>query len=133
MLFPAGMLILLVLAAIAFDFSIAYQRKRGLLDLAATSAADAATVGLDGDRLRATGRYCLDGRLARLAVEQDVAATDPAATVAAVEFEAPADGCATTVRVTLTTTTPAFFARVIPGTPADRVIRATMQATAIER
>jgi hypothetical protein len=134
MLFPAGMLILLVLAAIAFDFSIAYQRKRALLDLAATSAADAATSGLDGNRLRASGRYCLDASRARAAVEEDVAATDAAVTVVDVDIESSAgDGCATTVRVTLATTTPAFFARVVPGTPRDRVIEATMRATAVER
>jgi hypothetical protein len=37
------------------------------------------------------------------------------------------------VRVTLVTSAPAFFARVVPGTPRQRVIEATMRATAVER
>jgi hypothetical protein len=135
MLFPAGMLVLLVLAAIAFDFSIAYQRKRALIDLAATSAADAVTFGLDGERFRATGTYCLDPGRARVAVEEDVAASDLAATVVAVELRSngAGTGCATAVEVTLRATAPAFFAKAVPGASDERALEATMQATAVER
>jgi Flp pilus assembly protein TadG len=134
-LFPAGMLALLVLAAIAFDFSIAYQRKRALVDLAATSAADAVTYGLDGERFRATGDYCLDPSRARAAIAEDVAASDLAATVVSVELRADdaRPGCATGVEVTLRATAPAFFAKAVPGAADERSLEATMGATAVER
>src|SRR3954447_12345255 len=58
-LIPAGVLVLLILAAICVDFSSAELARQQLRDAAAGAANDAAGGGLDQNRLRAG-----DGELA---------------------------------------------------------------------
>ena len=54
-LVPAGVLVLMLLGAIAVDFSVAYLAKRQLEAVAGAAVNDAAGAGLDEARLRAGG------------------------------------------------------------------------------
>lgn len=135
MLFPAGVLVLLVLAAISFDFSLMYQRKRALVDQAATAASDAATYGISEQRLRADGAVCLDPERARRSVLANLAVVAPEVDVRAVWVE-PAPGradCATTVVVTVHTSVARPFGRAVPGTSATEELEATARASVVHR
>lgn len=133
LLLPAGMLIVIMLAAIAFDLTLAFQRKRALVDLAGSAANDAVTAALDMDRLRVDGRYCIDSNRAASVVSQHLQLTDLAeVSVVAVQATGP-DGCATSIAVVLTAPSSAVFARAIPGSGADVVLQARSVAAVVER
>ncbi len=130
-LFPAAVLIVLVLGAIAVDLSAVHLAKRQVLDLAASAANDAVTAGLDQPTFRATGDYVVDPTLAADAVERTVAANDP-------------DGRTSVVRVTvgptpdqvtveLRTTARPVFAPALPGRLAPVVVTGEATATAARR
>lgn len=135
MLFPAGVLVLLILAAISFDFSLVYQRKRALADLASTAANDAATYGISEERLRADGSICLDAVRARRAVGNDIEAAGADAQIVSVvvSADAGAPGCPTTVTVTLHATAERPFGHAIPGTAGAEDLETTASATVISR
>lgn len=134
LLFPAGILILLVLASLSFDLSLAFQRKRQLVELADAAANDAVTAGLDEARLRVDGSYCLDpGRVAR-SVGRSLEASELQPRVVQVRLiTAPGAACPTGVAVTLAARTEYAFARAVPGMPAGAALEATGAATAVTR
>lgn len=74
-LFPAGTLVVLVLAAITVDLGLLHVRSRELWSIADAAANDAASGGLDVGALRRTGELRLDPGLATTAA---VAAVDTA-------------------------------------------------------
>jgi Flp pilus assembly protein TadG len=75
-LVPAGVLVLLILAAICVDFSSAELARRQLHDAAAGAANDAAGGGLDQARLRTgDGKLAVDPDLARSIAERSIEAT----------------------------------------------------------
>lgn len=130
------MLILLVLAAFCFDLSLAFQRKRQLVELADAAANDAVTAGLDLARLRADGRYCLDRTSVGRAVQATLAASSvggPEVAVVAVRLADGDEGCATGVVVTLAATSEGAFGRAVPGMPAGTRLEASSSATAVVR
>lgn len=60
MLMPAGVLVMLLLGAIAFDLSLVYLRQRQASAVAVDVANDVASLAVDEAVLRADGRFELD-------------------------------------------------------------------------
>lgn len=124
LLVPAGVLIVLVLAAIAVDLSIVQLRKRQAVDLAAAAANDAATAGAHADHLRRGGYVLSEDRTADV-VATVISASEHAG-VAVWSHETTPSG------VTVTVSLPAdyIFARVIPGAPDGTTVTGRASATA---
>jgi Flp pilus assembly protein TadG len=125
LLFPAAVLIVIVLAAIAVDASIAFLGQREVANAAAAAANDAAGQGVSNRAFYEHDQVQLDaGTVERLVVERVHAVLDPArfhdldVEVAVVPAVNP--GCPPTVRVRATARVDYVFARAIPGGP-DRV------------
>lgn len=131
LLVPAGVLVVLALAAMAVDAAVAFLGERQVADLAAAAANDAVTAGVDEDHLRATGEVRLDPDR----VEEVVAATLAAASPT-VDLDPPVvevlelDG-EPAVRVRLTGTIGYVFAPALPGGPERARVDAS--ATAVAR
>ena len=123
MLMPAAVLVLIMLAGIAFDFSHLYLAKRDLASLADAAANNAVTYGVDQASIRRGDGYALDPDL----VEQSVAASiavhsrdlhligEPE-----VELVTP-----TEVRVTLVAEVDFVFTRAVPGAKDSETVRVT--------
>lgn len=130
MLMPAGVLIVLLLGSIAVDFSIVFMAERELLRAASAAANDAATIGVDEELLRTTGRFELVPDKVEQAVEQSLLAQssrlldDATWTVDLVDGE---------VRVSITARAPYLFAKAIPGAPDDAEVSATGRAEPLLR
>ena len=60
LLFPAALLIVVVLAAVTVDLARLHLARRDLDDLAAAIGNDVTTLGIDETELRRTGAYRLD-------------------------------------------------------------------------
>lgn len=129
MLMPAAVLVLLVLAGIAFDYAHLFLAKRELSSVAEAAANDAVTFGVDQASVRTGHGYVLDERL----VEQSVAAS--LATSArdlrlvgepTIELLSPS-----TVRIRLTATIDYVFTRAFPGARTSEVV--TVEAVAAAR
>ncbi len=133
MLFPAAVLIVLVLCAITVDSSIAFLAQRELANATAAAANDAASRGVDtqafyqGDRVEldpdaveavATERVrlAIDGTRHR-ALDVRVMASPPVA-----------PGCPWTVQVSASSRVPYVFAKALPGGPDEATVRATSVA-----
>jgi hypothetical protein len=110
LVFPAVLLVMVVLASIVVDFARLRLAQRQADDLAAARANDAVTVGLDVDALRRGEDYRLDP--ARI----DGRLTGPRS-----------------VEVVVTRRVPLGFARILPGAPDVVVVRASATATAALR
>jgi hypothetical protein len=59
-LYPVGVLIVIVLGAIAADFSHVYMARRDLVELTGTIANDVSTAGIDEQTFRTDELYTLD-------------------------------------------------------------------------
>ncbi len=134
LLFPAGLAILLVLAAIAFDFSWAFQRQRQLVELADAAANDAVSYGLDEARLHQDGAYCLSAARVERSLRATLLASGTPVTLRSVQLLT-VDGaaCPTGVAVTIAASTPQPFSAAVPGLGADTDHQATGRATAVVR
>jgi hypothetical protein len=129
LLFPAAVLIVLVLGAIAVDLAAVHLAKREVLELAASAANDAVTAGLDQGRFRATGEYVIDPTLAADAVDRAVAANEPDGRTTVVRVEiGPGPG-----QVTVELAAPAdpIFSSALPGGPGTTTVTGSATATAI--
>lgn len=127
MLMPAGVLIVLVLAAIAVDLSLVFLRQRQASATAADIANDLATAALDIDELRASGRYRLDPGHARELGRAMASESDLGEDLLAIEVDVLDDA---TVRVTIEAAVDYIWARSIPGAAEGTEVRATATATA---
>ena len=128
MLMPAAVLVLIMLAGIAFDFSHLYLAKRDLASLADAAANNAVTYGVDQASIRRGDGYVLDPAL----VEESVAASvavhsrdlhligEPT-----VELVTP-----TEVRVTIVARIDYVFTRAVPGARDSETVRVTSVADA---
>jgi hypothetical protein len=126
MLMPAGVLVVLLLGAIAFDLSLVFLRQRQASSLAVDVANDVATAALDEQGFRSDGVFRLDPeRATRLGVDL-VRVSDLGALVEDVEVEVVGPD-AVTVRVVLHVDY--VFARAIPG--ASDGTEVTASATAV--
>lgn len=130
-LMPVGVLVVLLLGAIAFDLSWVYQAQRELTDAAASAANDAVTYGLSPSSLRDGSGGRLDVRRVEDAVDRSLAihhlsGIDPARTTIA--FAGPDE-----VRVTLARHVDYVFAKGLPHANRGRDVTASVAATVIRR
>ena len=126
MLVPAGFLVLLMLAAITFDFAHAYLAQREVANVAESVANDAVTYAVDQGVLRAGGGVVLSqDRVDRIV---EVARANPPSDVRITALDAQLDSAAGTVVVTITGEVDPVFLRAIPGEAVPRTVHATASA-----
>lgn len=127
MLFPAGVLIVLVLGAIAADSAVVFLGERELAAAAAGAANDAVTYGLDEAEFRTSGRVRVDQNLAREIVWDRLSAQDATFDLAPVRIEFPDE---VTIVVTVSGSAPRLFGAALPGSsraPIDARARAEVR------
>lgn len=112
LLFPAAILVVLLLASIAVDAAIAHRAQVELREAAAAAANDAVTHGLDEATFQRTGEWRLDPRRVEAAVRAALAARADHldATLAGAPTIDPATGAVT---VTLTAEVDYLFAPAV--------------------
>ena len=128
MLVPAGLLIMLMLGAIAFDLSLVYLRQRQAASTAVDVANDLATLALDTAHLRATGDYRLDGGRAAQLAEELARSGDVGAAVVDVQVNVLGPE---TIEVVVTLRADYVFAKAIPGAADGTEVRARATALAL--
>ena len=127
MLMPAGVLIVLLLGAIAFDLSLLFLRQRQASSVVGGVANDLATQAIDERSLRATGTYLLDPDRADALGRALIAQSDIAPDVVDVSIEVVGtDG----VEVTVVVRVDYVFAKAIPGAADGSDVQATATAVA---
>jgi hypothetical protein len=126
MLMPAGVLVVLLLGAIAFDQSLVFLRQRQASSLAVDVANDLATAALDEEGFRVDGQFRLDPDRAEQLGVALVAASDLGELVQEVEVDV-IGTAEVAVRVVLRVDY--VFARAIPGAATGTTV--TASATAI--
>lgn len=126
LLVPAGILVVLVLAALAVDLTHVHLARRTLHAAAAAAAGDAATAALDEAHFRASGEYRLDPVRAQQVVVATLDAHDEEIIDGAGVV---VDVAPTQVTVRLEATVRYLFAPPVPGSPS----RATVSASATAR
>jgi Flp pilus assembly protein TadG len=130
MLWPTAVLIVLLLASIAFDFSVVLMGRRELRWAAEAAANDAATYGIDQTHYRRTNELRLAPQRVDDAVRSSLRARD-----AAIDLTGPPQVRIDTggrVKVTLTARIPYLFADGFPGLPDAEIVTVTADATAIQ-
>ncbi len=127
-LVPAGLLVLVLLAAIAVDSSVAYLGRRELAAAADAAANNAVTYGLDEARFRETGAFALDPGKDRGSRPPRVDARDTATWSTGRCSRCRPTSEAGTVTVTLRSTAALVFAPAVPGAPNE--VSVVAQATA---
>lgn len=128
MLMPAAVLVLIMLAGIAFDFSHLYLAKRDLASLADAAANNAVTYGVDEASIRRGNGFALDPDLVEQSVVASVAVHSPDLHLIgepSVELISP-----TQVRVTLVARIDFVFTRAVPGAKDSETVRVTSVADA---
>lgn len=127
MLMPAGVLIVLLLGAIAFDLSLLFLRQRQASSVVGDVANDLATQAVDEATFRATGDYQLDPDRADALGRTLVAQSDIASEVVDVQIDVLGSD---TVQVTVVVRVDYVFAKAIPGATDGSEVRATATAVA---
>ena len=130
-LMPVGIIILLLLASVAIDFSLALHEQRELLNAASAAANDAATFGLDADAFRSNSTLSLDAARVDEAVRRSLASRqggEAGQTQHSVRFPSP-----TSVQVALERRVPLRFAGSIPGAPDSIIVRSAASAALVRR
>jgi hypothetical protein len=138
LLMPAGVLVVLVLGALAVDLSIVHLGEREVSAAANAAANDAATWALDQAALYTTGDLALDPDRATHAVHTSLHAQEysgrHAHLVGAPRLtDRSGNGHADTITVTVAMEVDYLFARVMPGAPRGTTVSATATATATAR
>lgn len=128
MLVPAGVLVLIMLGAIAVDSAVVMLAQRDLQHRTAAVANDAATLGLDEDRFYAEGLVSLS------AIEVDAytaSAFAPTRKPSGYEaWGASAHASGRTVEVTAWAEVSSIFLRALPGRPTTTRVEATSTVSA---
>jgi Flp pilus assembly protein TadG len=127
MLMPAGVLVVLLLGAIAFDLSLVFLRQRQASSLAVDVANDLATAALDEHAFRTDGTYELDPEAAAEIGLALVRASDLADDVLDVEVTVLG---ADAVEVSVVVAVDYVFAKAIPGTSDGTTVVASAVAVA---
>lgn len=130
MLMPAGVLVVMVLAAITMDLSLVHLGRRELVAAAEAAANDAATYGLDEAAYRRGAGYAIDPVRAHAAVAQSLAARGLLDDLARPPELVIGDA---TIEVSLAMHVEYVFARALPGGPHSTTVSATGSATAVQR
>lgn len=134
LLFPAAVLVVVALAAIAVDSTIAFLAERELANATAAAASDAAAAAIDDRAFYQGNRLELDyERVEALAHERVTSSLDPARhRRLAVEARArppEQDGCPWTVEVRASSEVRYLFSSAVPGAPRTVRVEATSTAT----
>ncbi len=128
MLVPAGILVLLILAAIAVDSSIVLLAQRDLANRTAATANDVAGALVDDSRFYSTGDIAVDERRAS---QYTALAFQPGRHPAGVEtWRASATVVGRQVTIEASAEVPYLFGRAVPGLPRTTTVRARSTATA---
>lgn len=133
LLFPAAVLVVVVLAAVAVDSSIAFLGERELANATAAAANDAAGRAISDPAFYQGDRIELDPvSVERVAVGRVRAALDNGRhhdVVVEARASPPATaGCSWTVRVTASSRVAYIFSRAVPGGPDSVAVQATTVA-----
>lgn len=124
LLFPVGVLAVLVLAAVAVDSAVAFMGQRELAGAVAAAANDAATDALSETAFYGRGAVEVDdAELARVAEERVRTSIDTGRyrnVAVRAEVVRGAAGCSWSLRVEASATVGYVFARAVPGA-ADHV------------
>ncbi|MFN2606751.1 MAG: hypothetical protein ABR511_02460 [Acidimicrobiales bacterium] len=129
-MFPAAVLVVVVLAAITVDSAIAFLGQREVANAVAAAANDAAGEGVGNSAFYQGDRIDLDpGAVQQVAVAQVTAALDPSrfhnlSVDVAVTPPAVA-GCPPQVRVQASATVSALFGAAVPGGGGERRVEAS--------
>lgn len=130
LLMPAGLLVVVVLGAIAVDLGGVYLGRRELVHAAGAAANDAVTEGLDEARLRRGEGYRLDPARVEAAVWRSLDAQGVLDDLRAAPLVSVDDA---TVTVTLDGRVEHVFAKALPGADDTTRVRARGSATAVSR
>ena len=129
LLFPAAVLVVVVLAAIAVDSAIVFLGQREVANAVRAAANDAAGAGVGNRTFYESGRIELEpGTVRHLAVEQVRAALDGArfsGLTVDVDVGLPHPGCPPVVRVRATASVSSLFAAGLPGDGGEVRVAAT--------
>jgi Flp pilus assembly protein TadG len=128
MLMPAGVLVVLLLGAIAFDLSVVFLRQRQASSLAVDVANDLATSSLDEAAFRADGTYRLDPDRADALAGALLDASELREALELVEVEVSRPD---TVEVRVVLHVDYVFARAIPGASEGTTVEASATAVAV--
>jgi len=136
LLFPAGVLVVLVLAAMAIDSSIAFLGERELSGAVTAAANDAVTQALsDASFYRGGSVDVADGEVARIVEERVRTSLDPDRyhnlSVRA-WVERSALGCRLTLRVEASATVRYLFAPALPGGPDEARVDASASSHPVQ-
>jgi hypothetical protein len=128
MLMPAGVLIVLLLGAVAVDAAVVFLAERELANATAAAANDAAGAALDDAAFYQGGRLVLDPSRAEEVARQSLAARR----AGFLEIEE-VDVDVTAVRVTVRVAAQVehVFARAVPGAPRTARVEARSTAEAV--
>lgn len=134
LLFPVGVLIVLVLAAVAVDSSIAFLGERELAAAVAAAANDAATEALSDSAFYRRGTVELDRSEVARVVEARVRSSVDEGRYQALDVQAwviaPAgSGCGWSLRVEATAMVRYLFASALPGGPDQARVDAGATST----
>lgn len=137
LLFPAGILIVFVLAAIAVDLSAAFLAQRELADATSAAAADAAAA-LAPSSFYGQGRVDLDPEsVERVAHYQVISSLNPDRhrdlRIAVIAVRPPADDCPWSVTVSAASAVDHVFGQALPGGKSRTLITATSSSQPRQR
>lgn len=125
MLMPAGVLIVLVLGALAVDSAIAFLGERELSDLTAAAANDAATVAIREESFYRCGRLELDEQRAReVAAAVAAARVSDAVVLSGIDVDVRNDVNPPEITVAATGTVRLVFTPALPGSTRTRAVGA---------
>lgn len=130
MLVPAGVLVVLVLAALTVDLSLVHLARREVVAGAEAAANDAVTAGLDEAAFRAGRGYRLDHTRVGAVVQAALAGRG---LLDRLERPPRIEISGTTVSVSVTLRVDYVFARALPGATNSTVVSATGTATPVSR
>jgi hypothetical protein len=127
MLMPAGVLVVLLLGAIAVDMSLLFLRQRQAAAVAGDVANDLAALALDVPTFRASGDYVLDPGRADEAGRALLDASDLGEDITSAVITVSGED---TVTVRVTVAVEYLFAKAIPGTGDGTTVTAAATAVA---
>ena len=137
LLFPVGVLVVLILAAVAVDSSIAFLGERELSSAVTAAANDAATKAVSDNTFYRRGNVELDDAEVERVAEERVRASMDSDRYSGLEVRAtvvrPARaGCRWTLHVEAAATVSYLFARIVPGGPDQARVDATATSHPVE-
>ena len=133
LLFPAALLIMVALAAMAVDSAIAFMAQRELMNAAAAAANDAASQALSDSSFYEDNRIELNtSAVESIAVDRVFAVIDTGRhhglTVTAEAIPPSGAGCPWTVRVAASSTVDELFGKAMPGSSGTVAVSARSSA-----